>query len=65
MRKRPPCWRTAYQTPPRPNARTRTVAALIEKFLTDTKRLPTDAELAVLLAISPTRVRRHRNMLRM
>ena len=49
--------------PPQPNARTRTVKALIERFIAENGKPPADIELAALLAISVDRVRWHRKLL--
>ena len=47
----------------RPTARTRTIAALIERATIETGRPPTDEALASLLAIHVERVRHHRRLL--
>jgi hypothetical protein len=43
-----------------PQGRAATIAILAERLTRETGRVPTDAELARLLATSPTHVQRHR-----
>jgi hypothetical protein len=45
----------------KPKARAATIARLIETLQAKTGRMPSDAELAGLLACSPGKIRQHRN----
>ena len=58
-------WPPPHIARTRPNGRTATIRATIERFLRDHKRIPSDMDLAVLLATSPARIRRHRDLLGM
>ena len=51
------------RSPAGPTPMTRTIARIIAETFARTGRAPTDETLAKLLAIHPTRIRHHRNLL--